>query len=100
MVKKGFLHPPHPRRAETRPFPGFIFTSLKDSTYTVEYASPFRSLRLAMGRGASWRAWRGWVEYNHFDHPARGFSLSNYRYEMRRFLRSVDGALAAATGVG
>jgi hypothetical protein len=40
VVKKIVLHPPRPRRAETRPFPGFVLASLKDSTYTVEYASP------------------------------------------------------------
>ena len=33
MVKKVLLHPPRPRRAEIRPFPGFVLASLKDSTY-------------------------------------------------------------------
>ena len=35
------------------------------------YASAFRSLRPRMGRGASWRAWGGWVRVDGlFEHPA------------------------------
>ena len=38
MLKKAILHPPFPRRAKTRPFPGFVLTSKKSSTYRWEGA--------------------------------------------------------------
>jgi hypothetical protein len=32
-LKKALLHPPYPRRAETRLFPVFVLASLRGSTY-------------------------------------------------------------------
>ncbi len=39
----------------------FVLASLRGSTYVAEYASPLRSLRPRLGKGASWRARVGWV---------------------------------------
>src|SRR6476659_8848513 len=36
LLKKTSLHPPCPRRAETRPFPSFVLGSKQSSTYRGE----------------------------------------------------------------
>src|SRR6478672_3056886 len=72
MLKKLLFHPPGPKRAETRSFPGFVLGSSQSSTYPTRVRLRlFSRLRPCSGRGASWRAWgRVGVIGNLFEHPA------------------------------
>lgn len=83
MLKKALLHPPCPRLAKTRPFPGFVLTrpDVPPTGKELVSASVGREgeiVRLgislataAVGKGTSWRAAVGRVVKDDlFEHPA------------------------------